>query len=140
MHIFLSLIAVAAILAPAVPTASASYMLNRREDYAVKQYNSPDWISRMGRDTYIYASPYRSQTHALHPYYRNAYHTRTLPSDPRVTQPEFYRYLSDLYYDGTLGSGLPLYEHPIVPSPTVQCANYRIHRTSPHTPGIVECY
>lgn len=140
MRIVLSFIVAAVVLAPAVPTASASYMLDRREDYMVRRYNSPDWVSQMGRDTYIYASPYRSRTHALHPYYRNTYFTRTVPIDPRVTQPEFHRYLSDLYYDGTLGRGLPLYEHPTVPSPTVQCANYRVYRTSPRTPGVVECY
>lgn len=127
MRIIATLILSLATLAPLGTAEAASYMLYRPEDGETTRYNSPDWQVRYHDEDYIYASPYRSVTHALHPYYRNIYYTRTAPPY-RVTRPEFYKYLEDLYYDGRL---LPAQN---LQAPQSRCYNYTMRRTSQWSP------
>lgn len=127
MRIIAAIILSLATLAPLGTAEAASYMLYRPEDGETTRYNSPDWQVRYYDEDYIYASPYRSVTHALHPYYRNTYYTRTAPQY-RVTRPEFYKYLEDLYYDGRL---LPVQN---VQAPQSRCYNYTMIRTSQWSP------
>lgn len=131
-----------AVFLPSIPTAAAySYMLYRQEDNEITRYNGPDWYSGYLPNEFIYASPYRTQTHSLHPYYRRSYATEVGPTGVKITRPEFYNYLEDLYYDGNLGQGVPLYEHPRPASPSARCYNYRVVRTSSRTPALYEeCY
>jgi len=142
MRSIVSLTVSLAVFLPTIPTAAAySYMLDRQEDREITRYNGPDWHSGFQYDEYIYASPYRSETHALHPYYRRAYATDVGRTGVRITRPEFYNYLEDLYYDGNLGQNVPLYERPRSASPSASCYNYRVVRTSSHMPRLSEeCY
>jgi len=121
-------IALAAIL-PTVDTADAAYYLDRYEDGQITRYGGPDWHSNTFYDTYIYASPYRTQTHSLHPYYRNGYNDYDERDRyPRNTRPEFYRYLEDLYYDGGLQNSRLRYRQ----SP--RCYNYSTYSASQWSP------
>jgi len=142
MRSIVSLAITLAVLLPTVPTAAAySYMLDRWEDREVTRYNSPNWYGGFQYDEYIYASPYRSRTHSLHPYHRRSYLTEVGRTGIKITRPEFYHYLEDLYYDGNIGSDVPLYERPRSESPSARCYNYRAIRTSPRSPRLYEeCY
>lgn len=86
---------------------------------------------------FIRTSPYWSKTHALHPYWRNSYNTR-IGQRRRITHPQFYRYLEDLYYEGALtgrGAGYHVYGQRIYrPSQTQRCYNYRVRRDARQTP------
>lgn len=115
------------IAVPGVADA-ASYYLNRYEDREITRYGSPDWHSDLLYTSPLSVTPYRTETHALHPYYRNSYYTRTLPSK-KITRPEFYRYLEDLYYSGALG-----YELPREVPTSLRCPNYAVRRDSYRTP------
>jgi|GEM_PF-3256171 len=142
MHSIVSIAIALAVLLPSIPTASAySYMLDRWEDRETTRYNSPDWHSGFRYDEYIYASPYRSKTHSLHPYYRRSYATKVGRTGTKITRPEFYHYLEDLYYDGNLGRAIPLYDRPRPEAPSARCYNYRSVSTSQRTPALYEeCY
>lgn len=130
--LFSLFIALAAILP--ISTASAAYYYDRHEDSQVTRYGGPDWYSNTFYDSYIYASPYRTQTHALHPYYRNSYNEYSnRHMYPRNSRPEFHRYLEDLYYDGAFNRGLQY-----TTAPSVRCYNYTVTRTSQWSPRRVE--
>jgi hypothetical protein len=119
----------------AVPGAAdaATYYLNRFEDSEITRYGSPDWYSDVYYTSPLSVTPYRTTTHALHPYYRNNYYTRVLPRH-RITHPEFYRYLEDLYYQGELVGGTPTLqrEAPL----NVRCSNYSVRRDSYRMPRL----
>ena len=137
MRVFTSLFVAIAVLLPSIGAAdAATYYLNRYEDNEITRYSEPSWNSNKFYDTFIYASPYRSKTHALHPYYRHTYYTRPSKPNPRITRPEFYQYLEDLYYDGALGGNVPPYNTP--PSnraPSSRCYNYSTYSSSQWSPA-----
>jgi hypothetical protein len=122
---------VVSLAVPGVADA-ASYYLNRYEDGEITRYGSPDWYSDILYTSPLSVTPYRTTTHALHPYYRNSYYTRTLPSK-KITRPEFYRYLEDLYYQNLLtGNASPQLqrEAPL----NLRCPNYAVRRESYRMP------
>ena len=127
MRILTALVLSVATLIPLGTAEAASYKLFRAEDSDTTRYGGTDWQARYYEEDYIYASPYRSVTHALHPYYRNTYYTRQAPPC-RVTRPEFYQYLEDLYYNGQLVPAQP------VQAPQSRCYNYTVRRTSQWSP------
>ena len=139
----LSLAIVAAVVVPSVGTVSASYdLLDRSEDFKFTRYEYSDRLSnRFVYDGYLYASPYRTVTHALHPFYRNSYNQQnTNRPQRRITSPEFYKYLEDLYYGGYIGEEVPMYSIPYEPSPSSRCMNYSTRSASQRSPGrIVSC-
>jgi len=139
----LSLAIAAAVVVPSVSTVHASSdLLDRSEDFKFTRYEYSDRLSnRFVYDGYIYASPYRTVTHALHPYYRNSYNKQgTSRPRRRITHPDFYRYLEDLYYNGYISEELPMYYMPYEPSPATRCMNYSKRSSSQWSPGrIVRC-
>jgi hypothetical protein len=124
-----------------VPNA---YELDRAADRIVTRYGEFESLSHRYFTDPFYLTPYSTETHALHPYYRNTYWTR-VGRRYRVSTPQFYRYLEDLYYDGYLGVDQyyqpPRYEAPRIGVPQTLCRNYRTVRPTQRTPQrVVECY
>ncbi|MDD5469309.1 MAG: hypothetical protein PHO92_00700 [Candidatus Peribacteraceae bacterium] len=130
MRILTALVLSVAALIPLGTAEAASYKLFRPEDSDTTRYGGTDWQVRYYEEDYIYASPYRSVTHALHPYYRNTYYTRQATTPCKITRPEFYQYLEDLYYNGQLVPAQP------AQAPQSRCYNYTVQRTSQRSPRL----
>jgi len=90
--------------------------------YNRRPSNSTHKITRRNRNSLVYDNPYfrRTQTHALHPYYRNNYHTLLDVGDDRRTDFQREIFLS----------GFPFYR---VPSAT-ECGNHSYYKPNYRTP------
>ncbi len=97
----------------------------------VKHYGSREGLQYGSREEFaLRTSPYKSVTHALHPYYRQNYFTPSY-TGKRVTRPEFYSYLSDLYYNGAFDSAIADQKQR---SAFAKCYNYSTLRLAQRTP------
>ncbi len=105
-------------------------------DARVTVYDVPQTglSSRYYGDYYYYTSPYNSKTSFLHPYYRHTYYNYQPNSRPRITRPEFHKYLEDLYFNGEMGANLEPYQLTSERAPTSRCMNYRVQRTNSKVP------
>ncbi len=134
-----ALAALAAVFTLALPAATeaASYYLNRYEDGEVTRYGNPDWHSDVLYTSPISVMPFRTVTHALHPYYRSTYYTRRAPR-VRITRPEFYQYLGDLYFNGELGVTGSVFDPAHEVPQSLRCPNYSVRRANYRMPRAFE--
>lgn len=116
-------------------------LANQYDDSTVKNYGGFEGLSHRYYTDPFYTTPYKTQTHALHPYYRNTYWTRR-GRTYRFSNPLFHQYLEDLYYEGYLTGGDPhSYDPPRYAPEHSGCYNYNAKRTSYRSPArVTDCF
>ena len=85
---------------------------------------------------WVRTSPYASETHALHPYWRRGYYRHSGITDPFLRSERFSRYIADAYARGYLGNvGTHPYDLPRPPATNARCLNYSVTQRHSRLPA-----